>query len=198
MKNLLTKKLIKPNKSSSDNPQPAQYVAVGRVIGARGLKGEIKVKNISNVSGRFKFLDFVSLEFKNGDIESYEVEYSKINGQTVIMKFAGIDDRDDADTLSGAYINVSLDNVAPLEDDSYYIFDLEGMDVFDSENKNIGSVKRVDVLSANDLIYVENESEEIIIPAIKKFITAIDTDAKKMTVNLPEGLPRYPKRKKHE
>jgi len=188
--------LIKPNKSNTDNSKSPDLVILGRVIGARGLKGEVKVKSFSNVSGRFKSLDIVSLEFKNGDIESFQVEHTKINGQTVIMKFAGVEDRDAAESLSGTYINVSLDNVAPLEDDSYYIFDLEGMEVFDSENINIGSVKRVDVLSVNDLIYVESESEEIIIPARKEFITAIDMDARKMTVNLPEGLPRYPKKKK--
>ncbi|MFC1650113.1 ribosome maturation factor RimM [Candidatus Latescibacterota bacterium] len=188
--------MTKPTKAEPDNAKSTIYVAIGRVIGARGLKGEIKVKSISNVSGRFKSLDLVSLEFKNGNIVNYEVEYTKINGQAVIQKLVGIDNRDDAETLSGAFINVSLDNVAPLEDDSYYIFELEGMDVFDSEGKMIGSVKRVELLSANDLIYVENESEEIIIPAIKEFIIGIDTDTKKMTVDLPEGLPRYPKTNK--
>ncbi|MFC1541515.1 ribosome maturation factor RimM [Candidatus Latescibacterota bacterium] len=189
----MTKKLRKPNKADPVNAEKTTYIAIGRIQGARGLNGEIKVKNISNIQGRYKNLDFVSLEFSDGEIASYEVEYLKVNGQTVILKLNGIENRNDAKALSGAYVNVSVDKIAPLGNDSYYIFDLEGMEVFDTEGKNVGSVKRVELLSANDLIYVENDFEEIIIPAIKEFIVDVDTNTKRMTVNLPEGLPRYPK-----
>ncbi len=185
----------KLNKTCSDDSQNAEYVAVGRVTGPRGLKGEVKVKIISNVSGRFQYLDVVSVEYKNGNIEDYEVVYTKNIGKAVVIKFTGVDDRNGAEVLSGAFIRVHRESVAQLEDDSYYIFDLEGMEVFDAGNAKIGTVTLVETMPANDLIYIENESEEIIVPAVKDFITGIDTQAKRMTVKIPEGLPRYPKKK---
>jgi len=95
--------------------------------------------------------------------------------------------------LRGAYVCVTLGRVAPLDSNSYYIFDLEGMDVFDSSNNNIGIVKRVEQYTANDVIVVESETEEVLIPAVKEFVVGIDIEAKKLKVNLPVGLPVYPK-----
>ena len=195
----MTKKLIKKSRNNTHNLNHDTLVTIGRVIKARGLRGEIKVKPLSNVLDRFKFLHEITLELKNGENINFNIEYSRISGVNIILKLNGIDDRDAAEKLRSAYINVTLDNVAPLDNNSYYIFDLVGMGVFDSGNNKIGSVSRIEQYPANDVIVVEKETEEIIIPAIKEFIVGIDLKSKKLTVNLPEGLPRYPKEgKKNE
>ncbi len=195
----MTKKLIKKSRNNTHNLNHDTLVTIGRVIKARGLRGEIKVEPLSNVLDRFKFLHEIILELKNGENINFNIEYSRISGVNIILKLNGIDDRDAAEKLRSAYINVTLDNVAPLDDNSYYIFDLEGMGVFDSSNNKIGFVTRIEQYPANDVIVVEKATEEIIIPAIKEFIVGIDLKSKKLTVNLPEGLPRYPKEgKKNE
>ena len=195
----MTKKLIKTSRNNTHNLNHNTLVTIGRVIKARGLRGEIKVEPLSNVLDRFKFLHEITLELKNGENINFNIEYSRISGVNIILKLNGIDDRDAAEKLRSAYINVTLDNVAPLDNKSYYIFDLVGMGVFDSGNNKIGSVTRIEQYPANDVIVVEKETEEIIIPAIKEFIVGIDLKSKKLTVNLPEGLPRYPKEgKKNE
>ena len=190
----MTKKLIKTSRNNAHNSNHDTLVTIGRVIKARGLRGEIKVESLSNVSDRFKFLHEVTLELKNGKNINFNIEYSRISGVNIIFKLNGIDNRDAAEKLRGAYINVKLDNVAPLEDNSYYNFDLVGMGVFDSDNNKIGSVTRIEQYPANDVIVVEKETEEVMIPAIKEFIVDVDLKSKKLTINLPEGLPRYPKK----
>jgi len=185
--------LIKTSRNDTHKLNYDTLVTIGRVIKARGLHGEIRVEPLSNIVGRFKFLHEVILELKSGENIDFSVEYSRISGVKVILKLKGIDNRDAAEKLSGAYINVTLDNVAPLDDNSYYIFDLVGMGVFDSGNNKIGCVKSVEQYPANDVIIVEKETEEVIIPAIKEFIVGVDLKSKKLTVNLPDGIPRYPK-----
>ena len=182
-----------PN-SESCKVQTDGLVAIGRVIKAHGLQGELKVEQLSNISGRFKFLNEVTLELKKGECIHYDVEYTKIKGVYVILKLNGIDNRDEAEVLRDAYVNVSRENVAPLADNSYYAFDLEGMEVFDSYGKKIGFVKRVEHYPANDVIVIEKEDEEIMIPAIREYIIDVNIKAKILTVNLPEGLPTYPNR----
>jgi len=189
----LTEKSEKKLKSKRHTLKHNTLITIGRVIKALGLYGEVKVESLSNISRRFKSIRKITLELKSGELIQFDVEYSKISGVNVILKLNGIDDRKEAEKLSGAYVNVTLDRVAPLDNNSYYIFDLEGLKVFDSGNKNIGIVKRVEQYPANDIIVVENENEEILIPAIKEFVVGIDIEAKKLTVNLPEGLPTYPK-----
>ena len=66
---------------------------------------------------------------------------------------------------------------------------MEGLDVFDLDDKKIGFVKRVEEYPANNVIVIEKETEEIMIPAIKEFVIEVDLKANKIIVNLPE----YPK-----
>ena len=181
-------------KSDSSKILTDGIVAIGRVVKAQGLRGEVKIEKLSNVTGRYKFLEKVTLEFKNAECIQYDVEYTKIKGVYVILKLNGIDNSDDAELLRGAYVNVLRENVAPLTDNSYYTFDLENMNVFDSFGKKIGFVKRVAIYPANEVIIIEKEDEDIMIPAIKEYIVDINIKENKLTVNLPEGLPTYPNR----
>ena len=192
-RNLLTGKFEKKSRNENNNTKRNVFVIIGRVIKAHGILGEVKVQQISNIAGRFKSLSEVILELINGEFVQYEIEYSKICGETVFLKLNGINNRDDAEKLRGANVNVTLDNIAPLDDDSYYIFDLEGLDVFDLDNKKIGFVKRVEEYPANDVIVIEKETEEIMIPAIKEFVIEVDLKANKIIVNLSKDLPKYPK-----
>jgi len=188
----LKEKLNRTSNSELFSVQHDGLIAIGRVIKAQGLRGEVKVEQLSNVKGRFELLDEVTLELKNGECIHYDVEYTKMRGVFVILKLNGIDTRDDAEILRSAYVNVSLENIAPLEHNSYYAFDLVGAEVFDLTNKKVGFVKRVEYYPANDVIIIEKEDEDIMIPAISEYIVKVNIKAKKLTVNLPEGLPTYP------
>ena len=189
----MTEKLIKTPGSEKHTLHNDALVTIGRIIKAYGLRGEIKAESLSNISGRFKSLSDITLELKSGECVQLEVEYTRMSGDIVILKLSGIDDREAAEKLNGAYISVTLDKVAPLNEYSYYIFDLEGMDVFDVNNTKIGSVIKVEQYPANDVIIVAKETEEVMIPAIKEFIVGVDIKEKKITVNLPDGLPTYPR-----
>ncbi len=170
-----------------------KLIAIGRVIKARGLRGELKIKPLTDFLKRFACLDTVKVELKNGQVMPFEVESARINGGIVIIKLKGIDSRDAADALRGAYISVTLDEVVPLDEDSFYIFELEGMDVYDTRGERIGTVIRVEKYPANDVLVVETKTTHIMIPAIKKFVIDIDIKKRQLTVDISEGLPVYPK-----
>ena len=189
----MTEKLIKTPGNEKHTLQNDALVIIGRIIKAYGLRGEIKAESLSNISGRFKSLSDITLELKSGEFVKLEVEYARMSCDIVILKLSGIDDRDTAEKLNGAYISVTLDKVAPLNESSYYIFDLEGMDVFDVNDTKIGSVIKVEQYPANNVIIVAKETEDVMIPAIKEFIVSVDIKEKKITVNLPDGLPTYPR-----
>ena len=137
--------------------QQNRLIAIGRVIKAQGLHGEVKVEQLSNISDRFEFLREATLELKNGELIQYDVEHSRISGIFVILKLKGVDNRDEAEKLKGAYISVTLDKVAPLDRNSYYIFDLEGLDVYDSRDNKIGFVKSIEQYPANDVLVIEKK-----------------------------------------
>jgi 16S rRNA processing protein RimM len=169
-------------------------VIIGRVIEAHGLYGEIKIEPISNVVDRFSYLRTVILELKNGECCLFKVDYAKNNGVHIITKLNGIDTRDDAERFKNAYVSVTRDNVAPLGNNSYYIFDLEGLEVYKENNTKIGFVEKVEEYPANDVLIINTECEKIMVPAVKSYVIDVDLKAKKIIVSLSDGLPAYPKR----
>ncbi|MBN1291518.1 MAG: 16S rRNA processing protein RimM [Candidatus Latescibacteria bacterium] len=167
-------------------------VAIGYILKAKGLHGEIKLKSLSNIAGRFDLLEEVYIELKDSSVIKHTVEYAKLFGEYVIVKLEDINDRAYAESLRGAYVLVDDKNLATLPSESYYIFDLIDMEVFDSDNLCIGKVLCVEQYPANDVIVIRTENNDIMVPAIKEYILDIDTKNKRIMVNIPEGLPEYP------
>lgn len=193
MTNLMPEKKKQSKMNEDLVPRHDELVAIGRVIKAKGLRGELKIESLSDSEHRFDSLESVFLEQKNGLIVTRTVETTKSNGTTVIIKLKDIDDRTTAEAYHGGYIYVDRKNIAPLPQDSYYIFELEGMDVLNTTGYKIGKVMRVDKYPANDVIIVSMEKEDIMIPAVKHYILSVNNQKNQMTVDIPEGLPVYPK-----
>ncbi|MBT4483632.1 MAG: 16S rRNA processing protein RimM [Candidatus Latescibacteria bacterium] len=169
-----------------------KLVAVGRVIKARGLEGKLKVKPLTDFIQRFEKLDSVKVELPNREIKSFEVEKASLKNNIVLVKLKGIDDRDAADAFRGLYFYVKKNELFPLDEDSFYIFDLEGMEIIDSSG-TVGHVKLIERYPANDVLVIETDAEHIMIPAVKEYIKEVNVEKRQITVDLPEGLPSYPK-----
>ena len=97
----------------------------------------------------------------SGEKKKSSVEYSKEVGGAVLLKISGIDDRDEAEKIKGANVFVHKDSLPILDDQSYYIFDLVGMTVYDKELNIVGVIQRVEEFPSNDVLVIEKESEEI-------------------------------------
>ncbi len=168
-------------------------IAIGRVVKAHGLRGQLKVIPLTDNIERYKALRSVILEFPEREAR-YEVEKVKIQDAFVILKIAGVDNRTQAEEFHGAWVSVEKKDMSPLDEDRFYVFDLLGVEAYDVEGKKIGVVVRVEDYPANAVLVVESDTEEIWIPALKNVVTALDLNEKRMTVRIPEGLPTYPKR----
>jgi 16S rRNA processing protein RimM len=140
----------------------ADYYNVGKVTSAHGIKGEVKVYPLTNVP--------------------------KIISKRVCVKLKGIDNRDEAEKLKGAFLKVDSQNALKLEKDEYFIKDLIGMKVYTEEGDFVGSLVEVLQTGANDVYVIKGEEREILIPAIKEVVKKVDVDNKVMVVHLLEGL----------
>ncbi|MFC1693752.1 ribosome maturation factor RimM [Candidatus Latescibacterota bacterium] len=168
-------------------------IAIGRIIKAQGLQGELKVYPLSDFSERFNRLEDVKIEFESGKVETFEVEKVRNIGRFVIFKLKGVDDRNNAEYLCGSYVCVTRDEIFPLDEESFYMFELEGMEVFNPEERKIGEISLVEKYPAQDIIIIETEDRNIMVPAVKDFLVDIDVKKGRIILDLPEGLPSYPR-----
>jgi len=164
-------------------------VNIGKIIGTYGYQGRVKVESLSDFPERFLGLKRVFLDLK-GKPEEYEIEDIKNSKPNlVILKFKGIDSKEEAQRLKSAFLQVPEDEVYPLPEGYYYHFQLIGLQVWDSDNNYLGVLKEILETGANDVYIVEKEdSKELLLPAIKEVIKEIDLKKNIMRVELLPGL----------
>ncbi|HBV66983.1 MAG TPA: 16S rRNA processing protein RimM, partial [Clostridiales bacterium] len=99
-----------------------------------------------------------------------------------------IKDMNAAESFKDTYISIYEDQLRELPQDSYYLFDLEGMEVFSSEGEHLGKIDIVYQTGANDVYEVINGNKSFLIPAVKEVVKEVDIKNKKMVINIIEGL----------
>ena len=104
------------------------------------------------------------------------------------MKFSGIDDRNEAETLRGCELTIDETECLPLADDVYYCFQLQGLKVFDISGRQLGGIVQILQYPAHDLYVMLYGTAEVMIPAVSEFIKQIDIAAGTMVINPVDGL----------
>ena len=161
---------------------------VGVVTSVHGIKGEVKVFPTTDDSRRFKKLKQVYLD-TGKEMLPLEIEGVKFFKQMVILKFKGYENPDDVIKFRQKELWIDRKDAVRLSKDEYFIADLIDMEVCDEEGKLIGTLKDVISTGANDVYAVETpEGKEVLFPAIRQCILDVDTEARKMTVHVMEGL----------
>ncbi len=183
----------KPEQKHNYSANSGDLVAVGRVVKVHGLCGELKIESLSDIPDRFSILREVFVEFKDGSVEVFSITSVNIMANGLFIMLDGVKDRTAAEKFRGAYLCIDRGRVAQLPSDTYYAFDLTGMEIRSPGGGVIGTVVRIERYPANDVIVVETDGGELLVPALKDIVLDIDIQNQCMTMDIPEGLPVYPR-----
>lgn len=161
---------------------------VGAVTSTHGIAGEVKVFPTTDDPNRFKKLKKVLIDTGKG-MKELEITQVKFFKNLVILRFRDHNKIEDVMAYKGRELYVTRKNAVKLKKNEYFIADLIGMSVFDESGEQLGTLKDVLQTGANDVYVVEMpEGKEVLIPAIRQCILAVDMEASRMTVHLLEGL----------
>lgn len=165
-----------------------QYLRVGVISSTHGLKGEVKVFPTTDDPERFRKLKKVYLD-TGKDYTPLKVTGIKFFKNQVILKFQEFQDINEIEKYRGKDLLIDREQAVPLAENENFIVDLIDMDVYDEEEKRLGTLTDVLQTGANDVYVVEtDEGKEILLPAIPSCILDVDVEAAKMIVRIPEGL----------
>lgn len=155
-------------------------IPTGQIVNTHGLRGDVKVMPWADDP---EFL----LEFDRFFIDGreYAVRHASLQKSMVLLKLEGVDSIDDAARLRDKEISIAREDVE-LEDGTVFIADLIGLPVL-ADGAEIGRITEVMTLPGND-VYVVRGEHEYLIPAVKEFVEAIDTEAGFVKVRLIEGM----------
>ena len=163
---------------------------IGRILKPQGVKGELRVFPTTDDPLRYNKLDRVRTVFEDRrETLNQDIEGVKFAGQFVLVKFKGIDSIDAAEQLRGASIIIEDEQALPLEADEYYIRDLYDMRVATESGEYLGVIADVLETGANDVYVVRQENGgDILIPAVKQYVLAVDVESRTMKVRIVEGM----------
>ena len=163
-----------------------QYLECGKIVGAHGLRGDLKVQPWGNSPQ--ELCQYRTLFLDKGHTR-LEVEKIRVQKQMVLLKAAGVDSIEAAQALRGRvlYIDRELDS---LEEGQYYIQDLLGLTVVDADDgHSYGTLCDYSETGANDVYHIRfADGKERLIPAIPQVVVAVDVAGGVMQIRPLPGL----------
>jgi 16S rRNA processing protein RimM len=159
------------------------WIAIAVLGKTRGNRGELTAIPLSGKPERFQELREV---FLFGSGMCYEVETTWFHQGALIFKFRGVDTISDAELLTGAEVRVPLDQRTPLDPGEFFQDDLVGCQVIDRRTgQPLGSVSGWQDGGGSGLLVVNGD---LLIPFARSICVEIDPAARRIAVELPEGL----------
>ena len=115
-----------------------KYLEIGQIVNTFGIKGMVKIKPFTeNTKKRYDNLKKVYIKNKN-ERKEYEVEEVKYHKEMVLIKFKGIETIEEAEKFRNSYLLINREDEEPLEEGTYYIVDMLGLEVYTDEKEKLG------------------------------------------------------------
>jgi 16S rRNA processing protein RimM len=161
-------------------------VCVGHILGAQGINGWVRV--FSNTSPRENIVKYSPWVIEQGENRiTVEVE-GRLQGKNVIARLDGVEDRNQAEALTGCQILIDPALLPRLQAGEYYWSDLIGLKVESLQGEPLGVVASMLETGADDVMVVNGDRERLIPFVIDDIVREVNLDEQRMVV---DWLPDY-------
>ncbi|MBI4870017.1 MAG: 16S rRNA processing protein RimM [Candidatus Riflebacteria bacterium] len=160
------------------------FVAIGKVVGAHGIRGELKLECYLDEPGQV--LEFDELHFAATDKDaqqSFAVEAVRLHKQHALLSLAGIDTRNAAEGLIGREASVPQDRLPEVPPGSFKLRHLIGLRVLDPEGQQQGTVGDVELLAGRGVVQVVlSAGGQVLVPFVGEYVRQVDIEGSALWV----------------
>ena len=167
--------------SSSTSSPTSDPLAVARVMGVRGLEGDLRVMPLTDVPDRLAVGATVLVEGESAPRRIMQVGSSR---HGPVLRLEGVSDHTSATALIGRHLT-STEPPADLPPDTYWWHELEGLEVMDETGRTVGRLEEVFRVGTNEVYRVVGPDTELLVPALRSVVLNIDLGAGRMTIRDP-------------
>jgi 16S rRNA processing protein RimM len=167
-------------------------LVVGRVVKAHGISGEVVVE-VRTDDPDTRFAPGAQLRAQprgGGPQRTYVVESAREHSGRMLVRLAGVADRNAAEALRGSVFLVDTEELPPIDDpDEFYDHQLEGLRVVTTDGRLIGTVEEVLHTAAGELLSVTAQTgAEVLVPFVSAIVTEVSLASRTIEIDPPEGL----------
>lgn len=155
---------------------PERSVLVGRILGAFGVRGEVKLQSFTDPQRSILGYQPWSLRDARGQAREVSGARGRETAKGVVATLPGVDDRDAAEALRGTEVWVPRSKLPAPAPGEYYWVDLEGLRVVNAEGIAFGTVSHLFSTGANDVLVVQGERERMLPFVQPDVIQSVDFD----------------------
>ncbi|WP_080057738.1 ribosome maturation factor RimM [Spirosoma aerolatum] len=162
---------------------------VGHITKTHGVNGELVLFLDVDQPDEYADLESVLLDVK-GELIPYFIEsIAIVKGSRAIIAFEDVDTIEQAERLINCGAYLPLSELEPITDETrFYFHEIVGYQVVDAEAGELGIVQGVYAMNAQDLITMDYQGKEVLIPINSDIVRSVDRASKKLNVVLPDGL----------
>lgn len=158
-----------------------EYLRVGLIVRPHGVRGAVKLLPLSDDLGRYASLKEAYLE-RGSSYEPVMVSGVGVRDDAVYASISGVTTREEAEKLRNVYLCVDRAHAAKLPPGRYFVVDLIGCRVSDTEGAEYGSLEDVLETGAND-VYLIKGKRTLLVPALKKLLAEVDVENKRIVLH---------------
>jgi 16S rRNA processing protein RimM len=163
----------------------ADWVLIGVVAGAHGVRGEMKVDLQTDFPERFKRLTTV---YTGPDHQPLQIAAVRKLGDRVALRVDAVTDRDAAQAMRGAELFIPIGEIMPLPAHTYYRDQIIGLRVETTSGEPLGTITDILITGSNDVYVAKDEQREVLIPALKDIVREVDLEGGRMVIEPVDGL----------
>ena len=165
-----------------------ELVAIARIAKPRGLRGELVADILTDFPERFDGLKKVTAVMPAGERLDLKIEDSWFQKGRIVLKFAGYDSVETAETLRNAEICIAESEAVELEEGEFFDWELVDCRVETTGGENVGRVREVMRTGGTEILVVADDKKEFLIPFAETICVEVNIEKKLIKIDPPEGL----------
>jgi 16S rRNA processing protein RimM len=174
--------------TGNDNALPATgpFVRVGRILGARGVRGELRVH--SDTADPRDIVAYGPVYSHDGR-QSFRLTVMDAAGATLVARIVGVTDRNGAEALKGLDLYVPRAALPAPGAEEYYHADLAGLAAVRADGSAFGTVIAAHDFGAGDMLEIDRGAgDTVLIPFTAAAVPVVDIAGGRVVVAPPAGL----------
>ncbi len=161
------------------------YIAIGQIVGAWGVHGDVKVNLHTDFPERFQTTEIIYLGVQ---AQPVRVLKSRLHKGQALLRLEGYETPEAVEALRNLWVQVPETDVVPLPEGEHYVFEMIGLAVHTTDGRYLGEIVEVLLTGANEVLVVQGNAGEVLIPYLSSIVVEEDVRGGHIVIEAVPGL----------